>query len=490
MTEASQRSIQGTAEGAVPGTVEGSVEELRAGSSRGMTVARAWKMLESAPDGVVLVSEGGEILVANRQVEVLFGFDRSDLLGQPIEMLIPERFRDEHHAHRASFSNRPAVRPMAAGLHLRARRSDGSEFPVEISLSPLHDDEGFAVVASIRDVTAQAEVERRLALSESTFRTTFEHAPVGMIVARIGANGKSVFEEVNESFAQMVGYPIEALAESDIVDLAHPDDRPALLEATAELAAGERDALAAEHRYIRSDGSFVWALVHVCVVDRSEKIRTLTHVVDITDRREREAAHERMTTMQDRERIARDIHDLTIQRLFGAGMKLQAVIPEMMSETAISRVHETVDELDIAIRELRSAIFSLHRRDDDSAVSDDLRRTIVQTARTGGIRPRFVVDGPLDRIEGNVVVELEATVREAMSNVVRHSEAASVEVRIEVTDSAMTLTVTDDGRGFDGAAPVGNGLPNMAERAERLGGVCEMEPAPGGGSRLTWRIPR
>jgi PAS domain S-box-containing protein len=119
-------------------------------------------LLEAIPDAMVVVNQEGIVVQINSQTENLFGYTRDELIGQKVEMLVPERQRQQHHHHRERFREQPKIRRMGAGLDLYGRRRDGSEFPVEISLSPVSAGNGILVLSAIRDISDRKQIEEQL----------------------------------------------------------------------------------------------------------------------------------------------------------------------------------------------------------------------------------------------------------------------------------------------------------------------------------------
>ena len=311
----------------------------------------------------MVVAADGTIIDANAVAHTMFRYAQGTLIGCTVDALVPEMARHRHVGLRQGFAADPMTRPMGPGMGLMAERADGSNIPVEISLSPIEVDGHQVVIATVRDVT-------------------------------------------------------ERLA------------------------------------------------------DRSESRRNAA----------------RLQLLEDRERIGRDLHDMVIQRLFAAGMSLQAVAALAEPASVAERIMGTIDALDDTIRDIRNTIFELHLRR-DPAPSERLSNLISDRTELLGFAPTLTVTGVLDDLASELVDDLLATLAEALSNAIRHAAATSVAIVIERRDDALCLRVADDGVGIPDDPPRGHGLNNMLWRAANHGGRCVWFPGDERGTVMEWRVP-
>jgi len=198
-----------------------------------------------------------------------------------------------------------------------------------------------------------------------------------------------------------------------------------------------------------------------------------------------------LAIIEDRERIARDLHDKVIQRLFATGMSLQATQRLVVHKEAGDRVAAAIDDLDATVREIRSTIFAL-QHDSHRGLRSEVLDLAAEAESSLGFAPVVHFDGPVDSVVPHDVAEhVLASLREALANVGRHAGAHRVDVLIDV-GADVVLRVADDGRGLTSVAAdeqSGHGLRNLAERAHALGGTCTVTDRPDGGVLLEWRAP-
>jgi signal transduction histidine kinase len=231
------------------------------------------------------------------------------------------------------------------------------------------------------------------------------------------------------------------------------------------------------------------AEVRLREVDDRDLLRSYTDYAALTlDRGQAISEREELAVISDRERIARDLHDVVIQRLFATGMQLQAAAMRAVSDDVRGRVERSVAELDATIRDVRATIFELQTPAADS-LRNELRSLVREYGRVLRFTPELRVKGPIDTAATEAMREsLLKVLREALSNVSRHAKAGTVEILVEVAESRLTLTVDDDGVGI-GSTGRRSGLENARVRAVDLGGDLVLGESPSGGARLQWSVP-
>ncbi len=204
--------------------------------------------------------------------------------------------------------------------------------------------------------------------------------------------------------------------------------------------------------------------------------------------RSRHAEH-RLALLEDRDRIARDLHDVVIQRLFAAGLTLQSTIRSAVPPESRARLDSVVDELDITIRDIRRTIFALGTVDDTGAdLQTEIARLVDRAAATLKFRPSLSILGPVRTVvPKSVAPDLLAVIAELLSNAARHSAATSVALSVEA-GTHLSVNVEDNGRGLQGPVDE-SGLANVRTRAKRLGGECTITSSPGQGTKVSWQVP-
>lgn len=206
------------------------------------------------------------------------------------------------------------------------------------------------------------------------------------------------------------------------------------------------------------------------------------------ERAQAQEERETLVVLEDRERIARDLHDVVIQRLFATGLQLQTAARLAVKPEVSSRITGSVDDLDATIRDIRSAIFEL-RAPATAALRTELRAAVQAAAEPLGFRPTLQLDGPIDHaVPEHVRPDLLAVVQETLSNVVRHAHATQVRVAITTGDGRLTVAVDDDGIGPAGITERG-GLVNLRQRADRHGGSFTVTAGQPSGTVVEWSVP-
>jgi PAS domain S-box-containing protein len=483
------------------------------------------EFLEFAPDAVIGVDETGEIKLVNSRTQAVFGYTRDELIGERVEMLVPEGVRGSHVGHRDRYFEAPRTRPMGAGLDLYARRKDGGEFPCEISLSTVATDQGMMALAAIRDIT-----DRRRDRDE--LRRAVRRLQAATDVA-IAVGGETDLERVLEAIVERGRALVEARAL--VILLREAEDL--VVAATAAVVDG-LDANVSGLRIPAQDASEEVLLGRITGADLGAKESGRALIAPLLfrgdplgvvialdrigepgrfhddDQRMLEAfaasaaigvatarsmAEERLRNTidaaeQERSRWARELHDETLQALAVLRMRLSSALREEEPDALERTGQAAVEQIDDEIVKLRRLITELRPASLDTiGLEAALQALVEQHQQSATMEVDCDVELPRDA-EARPTEVLETAVyrlvQEALNNVSKHSMARRADVTVRSSRASIEVEIRDNGIGFEpNLVREGFGLVGMRERAALLGGTLDVDSTKGSGTKVRAEIP-
>jgi PAS domain S-box-containing protein len=244
---------------------------------------RVLAITQTAPDAIVSADSQGHITYFNPAAERMFEYSSTEASGQPLTLLMPERFHSAHRAGLERFLATREARLIGKSIELVGRRKSGNEFPFSLSLSVWESEGETSFTGILRDISERKRAEEALRLSEERFSSAFEHAAIGM--ALVSSDGRWL--KVNRALCKLLGYSSEELLAKRFQDITYPADLQADLEYVRQMLAGEIHAYQMEKRYFHKAGHIVWALLSVSLVrdERGQELYFISQVQDITERK-------------------------------------------------------------------------------------------------------------------------------------------------------------------------------------------------------------
>jgi PAS domain S-box-containing protein len=478
------------------------------------------EIFAASPDAVVVIDEAHQVVRASPAVTILFGYAPEELLGQSIDVLVPDSRKAVHEDHLRHFFHSPHPREMGVGLELAGRRRDGVEFPIDVSLTPVTIHDAQYVAAYIRDATERHRVMDRVhAVNEIIKRLLAgsdmrEILPTVAHSARLLCNSDAAWIVMPTDSAQFEIVSVDGkgtdlllgvLLSSDtsrsaevmrsghpdvIDDLSTADNVPAAV-VDLDLGPGVYVPFIADQRRL---GTLVLGRVHgqpsfhpFDVAFAETFAGAAAAAIEMGSAR---AEIDRLNLVAEDERIARDLHDTVIQELFALGMSLQA-LGSAATGVVGDRISTAVVTLDDVIRQIRNTIFRLPNRNQAaSSLREEMLRVADRYHLELGVLPRIAFLGPVDFAVPAIVSDhLLSVFGEALSNVARHANASKIDAIVSIEGEWLSFSLVDDGVGVSDGPSAGNGIRNMSTRAENLGGTFSVRRRDPQGSVLEWRVP-
>jgi PAS domain S-box-containing protein len=466
------------------------------------------KLFDSSPEAIVASDRQGCIARVNEQVEKIFGYRRADLLGQPIEVLVPELLRRLHSAHRENYYAQPSDRPMGAGLELYGRRADGTEFPVDILLSLIETEESPLVLSVIRDITERKRAEEQLKRSEAYLAAGQRLSHTGSWAWNVMSGDLYWSQETFRIFGFDAAKTKASVAETFLPRI-HPEDRPrieqALREAPTEAGNHEMD-----YRIVLPDGSIrhvheaVYPLTNEAgqVVERYGVVRDITQSERAEEQLQRSHDQLRALTAQlqsvreeERTMVAREIHDELGQALTAIKLDVTGLVRELPADqgpavhrgkSILKLLDETIQSVQRISTELRPGIL------DDLGLAAAVEWAAEDFQARTGTKCRISMSDEDITTDRERATALFRIFQETLTNAARHAKATEVSVRLAKENDNLTLEVHDNGVGIrEDKLSTGKslGILGMRERARLLGGEFTIQGVPGGGTTVRVRIP-
>jgi len=458
-------------------------------SSRKRSEERCRRIVESAPSAMVMIRPSGHIEMVNIQAERLFGYPRHELLGQPVELLLPERFRRNHPSLRSDFFADTVARPMGAGRDVCGRKKDGSEFPIEIGLSPIETDEGTMVLSAIVDISDRVRAAQELAHAEAEFRASFEGSAVGKILAD-PLSGRIL--RASRPLARLLGREPDELVGLTCRDFTWHEDLALDTADYARLLSGEDAVIVREMRCIRRDGSPFWVRASATVV-QSVTSHGLAIVVgaveDIDTRYKAETAlkiakqeleqvvEQRTDALNQRDLLLREVYHRVknnLQLVDSLLMMQGRKIDDPKAKQALLGVRGRISALGLVHQQLMGS--SDLKTFDVAHFLDELSSNIMEGGGTGGVT--ISVTACTLNIGLDFAVPLGLLVTELVTNSLKHAFPEGT--------GTISIILRNDGDGSLALIVADNGIGSAS--LERANGVITDEPRSGLGTRIISRL--